>query len=258
MRAQRQRIVAGNWKMNGSRHFVEEYVAGLSGQIETVDSSVEIVIMPPALFVSELREQIQKRTKKKAIALNWGVQNISPEESGAFTGEISAGMARDQGCTYCILGHSERRQLFGETDPQIAAKTLKAVHAGLTAMVCVGETLIEREGGHAESVVARQVQECLSLVPANAWDKIVLAYEPVWAIGTGKTASAADAQAIHASIRKVLEKMQAPATTISLLYGGSVKPDNAKELFSQPDIDGGLIGGASLDAEAFAAICRAC
>lgn len=254
MRQQRQRIVAGNWKMHGSRSFVQEFVPALSEKLAQVDKDVVVVIMPPALYVADFREQAQGQ----ANSPSWGVQNLSPEVSGAFTGEISAGMAKDQGCSHCILGHSERRQLFGETDALIADKTLQAITNDLTAIVCVGETLAQREAGDAEAVVARQVQDCLVKVPANAWDRIVLAYEPVWAIGTGKTASAADAQAIHASIRKVLEKMQAPAATISLLYGGSVKPDNAKELFAQPDIDGGLIGGASLDATDFSAICQAC
>lgn len=254
MHQERQRIVAGNWKMHGSRSFVKEFVPTLAEQLATVDSSAKVVIMPPALLVGDLREQVHTQNAN----IHWGVQNISPEDSGAFTGEISAGMAKDQGCTYCVLGHSERRQLFGETDAVIADKTHRALLSGLTAIVCVGETLSEREAGQAEAVVGRQVQQCLAKVPNGSWDKIVLAYEPVWAIGTGKTASAADAQAIHASIRKVLEKMQAPASTTSLLYGGSVKPENAKELFAQPDIDGGLIGGASLDANAFAAICQAC
>lgn len=254
MRHQRERMVAGNWKMHGSRSFVKEFVPDLSAKLADMDKDVTVIIIPPALYVSDLREQALAHENGP----KWGVQNISPEESGAFTGEISAGMAKDQGCTHCILGHSERRQLFGETDTVIADKTAQAVANGLTAIVCVGETLDQREAGEAEKVVAEQVQACLAKVPSNAWDKIVLAYEPVWAIGTGKTASAADAQAIHASIRKVLEKMQAPADSISLLYGGSVKPDNAKELFSQPDIDGGLIGGASLDAAAFAKICQAC
>ena len=242
--------------MNGSRSFVREFVSDLVGQIRTIDSAVEVVIMPPAILVGDLREQLSEPGSDNKI--RWGVQNISPEEPGAFTGEVAAEMARDQGCTYCIIGHSERRQLFGETDEVIADKTRQALRSGLTAIVCVGETLPQREAGEAETVVARQVQKGLAKVPSSDWGRIVLAYEPVWAIGTGKTASPADAQAIHASIREVLKNMQAPAMSIPLLYGGSVKPENAKVLFAQPDIDGGLIGGASLDALAFAAICQAC
>lgn len=242
--------------MHGSRSFVREFVPALLGQSRAIDSSVKVVIMPPAILVGDLREQLLATDQD--IDLKWGVQNISSENSGAFTGEISAGMARDQGCTYCILGHSERRQLFGETDELIADKSRQALQNGLTVIICVGETLSQRDAGDAEIVVTRQVQNCLAKVPADAWDRVVLAYEPVWAIGTGKSASAADAQAIHASIREALKHMQAPAATIPLLYGGSVKPENARELFAQPDIDGGLIGGASLDAKAFAAICQAC
>lgn len=240
--------------MHGSRSFVNEFAPALSGQLKAVELQAKVVIIPPALLVCDLREQLLAQRSD----ISWGVQNIASEALGAYTGEISAGMARDQGCTYCILGHSERRQLFGETDALVADKVVQAVETDLTAIVCVGETLAQRENGEAKAVVARQVESSLAKVTAQAWDRIIVAYEPVWAIGTGKTASAADAQAIHASIRKVLENMQAPAAAIPLLYGGSIKPENAKEMFAQPDIDGGLIGGASLDAKAFAAICQAC
>ncbi|MAL97250.1 MAG: triose-phosphate isomerase [Alteromonadaceae bacterium] len=257
MRQHRQRIVAGNWKMHGSRSFVSEYVPALLGKLDTLDADTRVVLIPPSIYIGEVRAQVQNRATQQP-RITWGAQNVSAEAEGAFTGEIAAEMARDQGCDYCIVGHSERRHLFAETDEVIAAKVEQIVAHGLTAIVCVGETLSQRQAGQAEQVVARQVEACLAKVPGSSWDKIVLAYEPVWAIGTGKTASAGDAQAIHASIRKVLENMQAPAQTIPLLYGGSVKPDNAEELFAQPDIDGGLVGGASLDAESFSAICRAC
>lgn len=165
-------------------------------------------------------------------------------------------MAKDAGCRYALVGHSERRQLFGETDEQVAEKVSLVVSSGLTAIVCVGETLEEREAGQAEAVVAGQVRTGLSSVALGEWQNIVVAYEPVWAIGTGKTATSDDAQAMHAAIRGVLKGMGAPAEEISLLYGGSVKADNAAALFSEPDVDGGLIGGASLVAKEFMSICR--
>ena len=165
-------------------------------------------------------------------------------------------MALDQGCQYVLVGHSERRQLFAETDAAVAEKVGRILASGLQAMVCVGETLEEREAGKAETVVAAQVKAGLATVTSEQWQRVVVAYEPVWAIGTGKTATAQDAQAMHASIRQVLSEMGAPANEISLLYGGSVKADNAAALFAEPDIDGGLIGGASLKAEDFVSICR--
>jgi triosephosphate isomerase len=165
-------------------------------------------------------------------------------------------MVRDQGCRYALVGHSERRQIFGESDDVVAAKVERVVSSGLNAVVCVGETLEERDAGRADVVVAGQVRSALAGVSAEQWGNIVVAYEPVWAIGTGKTATAEDAQAMHAMIRDVLADMGAPSESISLLYGGSVKADNAAALFAEPDIDGGLIGGASLVAEDFVSICR--
>ena len=165
-------------------------------------------------------------------------------------------MAIDQGCQYALVGHSERRQIFGETDEIVAEKVGRIIAGGLYGVVCVGETLEEREAGKAESVVAGQVRKGLAAVSADQWQQVIVAYEPVWAIGTGKTATAQDAQAMHAAIRKVLAEMGAPADEISLLYGGSVKADNAAALFAEPDIDGGLIGGASLIAQDFVSICR--
>ena len=250
-------LVIANWKMHGSRGFVSEYVPALLDKLETANADTRVVLMPPSILIGDVRTHLQSRSTQQA-EVSWGAQNVSAEAEGAFTGEISAAMARDQGCSYCIVGHSERRQLFGETDSLVAAKVGQILAHGLKAIVCVGETLAQREAKQAEQVVTDQVRSALKNVDQGAWEQIILAYEPVWAIGTGKTASAGDAQAIHASIRKALENMQAPAQTIPLLYGGSVKPDNAEELFAQPDIDGGLIGGASLDAESFSAICRAC
>jgi triosephosphate isomerase len=244
----RRRIVAGNWKMNGSRNLVAELVSPVAQQVREL--GIEAVVFPPALYVSAV---IQAADNTVAV----GVQNVSEKAQGAFTGELSAPMAADVGCRYGLVGHSERRQLFGETDAQVAAKTGQLLGAGLTAIVCVGETLEQREAGQAEAVVAFQVREGLGKVTSEQWGKVVIAYEPVWAIGTGKTATSEDAQAMHKVIRGVLANMGAPAESISLLYGGSVKADNAAALFAEPDIDGGLIGGASLSAKDFVSICQA-
>ena len=210
---------------------------------------MEVVIIPPAIYLGQVAEQGGGR-------ITTGVQNVSQWQSGAYTGEISAEMARDMGCGYVLVGHSERRQLFGETDSVVAAKVEQVLLSGLVAVLCVGETLAEREAGQAEAVVAEQVRNGLAVVAGDQWSRVVVAYEPVWAIGTGKTATADDAQAMHSEIRKVLDGMNAPANEISVLYGGSVKADNAAALFAEPDIDGGLIGGASLKAEEFISICR--
>jgi triosephosphate isomerase len=246
----RRKIVAGNWKMNGSRSLVQQLMSPVSSEFASLDNGVSVVIIPPALYLDAVAEA-------SSPGIHLGVQNIARWESGAYTGEISAAMARDAGCHYVLVGHSERRQLFGETDSDVADKIGQAVAAGVTAILCVGETLEQREAGSAEYVVASQVKAALAGVSAHQWQNIVIAYEPVWAIGTGKTATAEDAQAMHAAIRKTLEQLGAPADELSLLYGGSVKADNAAALFAQPDIDGGLIGGASLKAEEFMSICRA-
>jgi len=245
----RRKIVAGNWKMNGSKDLAQTLVGYVRSRVESLDNGVEVVIIPPAIYIRDVAENAGE-----SLAL--GVQNVGQWASGAYTGEISAGMAKDQGCQYALVGHSERRQIFGETDAEVAEKVARLLGSGLRAIVCVGETLEKREAGQAESVVADQVRKGLSAVAPEHWSEIVVAYEPVWAIGTGKTATAQDAQAMHASIRKVLAGMGAPAEEISLLYGGSVKADNAAALFAEPDIDGGLIGGASLVAEDFVSICR--
>ncbi|MCM0613279.1 triose-phosphate isomerase [Marinobacter sediminum] len=245
----RRKIVAGNWKMNGSKDLAEKLVGYVRSESESLDNGVEVVIIPPAIYVRDVVEQA-------ADTLAVGVQNVGQWQSGAFTGEISAEMVKDQGCTFALVGHSERRQIFGESDDMVAAKVERLVSCGLTAVVCVGETLEEREAGRAEAVVAAQVKHGLASVAADQWSRIVVAYEPVWAIGTGKTATAEDAQTMHASIRKVLAGIGAPAESISLLYGGSVKADNAAALFAEPDIDGGLIGGASLKDKDFVSICR--
>ncbi len=247
----RRNIVAANWKMNGSRDLVESLVGGVKAGVTELDKDVEVVIIPPALYVSDVRQALS------GSSLGLGVQNVARWESGAYTGEVSAQMARDAGCDYALVGHSERRQLFAEDDAQVAEKIRQILSSGLNAIVCVGETLEERESGQAEQVVAEQIRAALAGLGADDWTKVIVAYEPVWAIGTGKTATAEDAQNMHASMRALLAELGAPAQDISLLYGGSVKPNNAVELFAQPDIDGGLIGGASLVANDFVRICEA-
>ena len=190
--------------------------------------------------------------------LAWGAQNLSQYDKGAYTGEVSASMLLEFGCRYVIVGHSERRALFGETDAVVAAKFAAALAAGLTPILCVGETLEERDAGRAESVIARQLDAVIAGSGMAGLAKSVVAYEPVWAIGTGKTASPEQAQAVHAFIRRKLAALDADiAAALVIQYGGSVKATNAAELFSQPDIDGGLIGGASLDLDEFMAICQA-
>jgi triosephosphate isomerase len=207
--------------------------------------SVDVVVCPPAVWLDAVRE----RVAQSGVAL--GAQNVNAAESGAFTGEISAGMLTDLDVEYVIVGHSERRALYGETDDVIAEKARAAQAAGLTPIVCVGETLEQRDAGEAESTVLSQLEGSL----AGVDDGVVVAYEPVWAIGTGRTASPDQAQAMHAAIRSALEARF--GQTVPTLYGGSVKPGNAAELFAQPDIDGALVGGASLNADSFAAIVAA-
>jgi triosephosphate isomerase len=236
--------------MNGSRGLVEQLVPPILSGMASLAKDVDVVVFPPALFV---RDVVESGSPDVGV----GVQNLACWSGGAYTGEISADMARDSGCGYALVGHSERRQLFAETDSQIAAKIVQAVNSDLTAVLCVGETLEQRRAGTAEHVVAAQMRAGLADVGSDQWSRIVVAYEPVWAIGTGKTATADDAQAMHAAIRQALSAFGAPAENISLLYGGSVKADNAAALFAQHDIDGGLIGGASLKADEFMSICRA-
>jgi triosephosphate isomerase (TIM) len=248
----RQLFVAGNWKMHGDKASIKTLVTGLNAQAESV-GNVLVAVCPPAVYLDY--------TKNCLVASNiaMGGQNIAVEPvSGAYTGETSAAMLKDLECDYVILGHSERRAIYGETDAEIADKVKTALDMNLTPILCVGETLDERESGQLESVISTQLNAVIDVVGIAAFDKVVIAYEPVWAIGTGKTASAAQAQEVHAFIRGLLaSKNSTVAEKVIIQYGGSVKPGNAAELFSQPDIDGGLIGGASLSADDFIAICRA-
>jgi triosephosphate isomerase len=247
----RKPIVAGNWKMNKTVADALKLVEGLQQQLRD-EQKVDVVLCPPFTALAAVGEAI-KDTK-----LDLGAQNMHAEKSGAFTGEIAADMLRELGCHYVILGHSERRQYFKETNEIVNKKTKAALAAGLRPIVCVGELLAEREVGRTESVVGAQIRGSLAGLSVDDMLKTVIAYEPVWAIGTGKTASPAQAQEAHAFIRKVLKEMfdEPVARSVRIQYGGSVKASNAKELFHQPDIDGGLIGGASLEAQSFIDIVR--
>lgn len=242
-------LVAGNWKMNTDLAEAVRLASEVARATDDAADGIAVAICPP--FVSlEAAAEIVRDTPVRL-----GAQNMHAEDSGAFTGEISAPMLASVGCHYVILGHSERRQLFGETDEGVNEKVKAALHHGLVPIVCVGETLDQREAGDEEAVVGGQIDAALDGVSLDAAADLVVAYEPVWAIGTGKTASPEQAQAMHHFIReRIAAKLGATGREVELLYGGSVKPNNAAELFAQSDIDGGLIGGASLDAESFAAI----
>jgi len=247
----RRAMVAGNWKMNGSRAesaaLVSEIERGLGDLRHT-----EVVVCPPFVLIPIVAE----RLAGKHIAC--GGQNLSVHKSGAYTGEISGPMLREFGCSYVIVGHSERRALYAENDQVVAEKFQAAQGVGLVPILCVGETLAEREANQTEMVVARQLDAVVDRVGSAAMAAAVIAYEPVWAIGTGKTATPEQAQEVHRFIRaRLAQRGAALAEGLRLLYGGSVKAANARELFAQPDIDGGLIGGASLNAQEFVAICRA-
>ena len=242
----RRKLVVGNWKMHGNFAANAELLRELSRTL--VASSVETAVCPPFVYLASVREQLT------SSSIKLGAQNLCTELQGAFTGEVSAVMLRDCGCEFVIVGHSERRQLFGETDEQVAIKTAVALSNNLTPIVCVGESLAERESNDTLNVIARQL-DALQNLSADDLQRIVIAYEPIWAIGTGRTATPEQAQAVHAFIRQELQKQQ--ADTVPILYGGSVKADNAHALFAQADIDGGLVGGASLKAEEFVAICKA-
>ncbi len=248
----RKPLVAGNWKMNGSRENAESLVKGNKAGLAH-EAAAEVVICPPFVYLSEVASLLSGSN----IAL--GAQNVSQRGNGAYTGEISTSMLLDVGCKYVILGHSERRALYGETDSLVAEKVIAINAAGLKPILCVGELLEERESEKTEAVVARQLDVLLSSVEGlAALQNTVIAYEPVWAIGTGMTATPEQAQDVHAFIRqRVAASDAALAQKIRILYGGSVKGNNAPELFAKADIDGGLIGGASLQVEEFLAICRA-
>ncbi|QDX80871.1 triose-phosphate isomerase [Denitratisoma sp. DHT3] len=246
----RTKFVAGNWKMHGSLavnlgllHAVRDGAAGLAAQV---------AVCVPYPYLAQARSVLA------GSKVAWGAQDVSEHAQGAYTGEVSGAMLQDFGCGYAIVGHSERRSYYGDTDAVVAAKYQAAQAVGLTPILCVGETLAEREAGITAEVVTRQLEAVLDRCGVASLARAVVAYEPVWAIGTGKTATPAQAQEVHALIRvRVASDSAAVAEGLRILYGGSVKPGNAKELFSQPDIDGGLIGGAALVASDFLAICAA-
>jgi triosephosphate isomerase len=244
----RQPLVAGNWKMNGSTDSITALVDGIKAGIDAV-TTAEMVVCPPYVYIPQVAAMLQ------GSAVSYGAQDVSDQESGAFTGEVAPGMLADIGCKYAIVGHSERRSLYGENDAFTARKFAAARKAGLVPVLCVGELLEEREEGITEQVVARQLDAVISLEGIAALGAAVIAYEPVWAIGTGKTASPEQAQEVHAFIRGKLAGFdRAVADKVRILYGGSMNAGNAAQLLSMPDIDGGLIGGASLKPADFLAI----
>jgi len=247
----RKPVIGGNWKMNKTSKEAEELVRSLVKEIGSYEE-VETVVFPPFPYL----EKVSSLLKGTVIGL--GAQNMFWEEKGAYTGEVSPLMLVDVGCRYVILGHSERRQYFGETDDKINKKIKAALKSDLTPLLCVGEKLEERKKGRAKEVVNLQVRGCLAGISLSEVKRIVIAYEPVWAIGTGETATPEQAQEMHEFIREILKEMydESVADSIRIQYGGSVKPDNIKELMQQPDVDGALVGGASLNAESFIKIVK--
>ncbi len=247
----RTKLIAGNWKMNASKPMVRELVAGILAQLDA-DRDAEVMVLPPSPYLS----LVHSLTESTPVLM--GGQDLSAHESGAYTGEVAGSMLADCGCSYVLVGHSERRSLHGEGDELVAAKFVAAQASGLQPILCVGETLEEREAGQTEAVVSRQIQAVIDQAGIAAFARALVAYEPVWAIGTGQTATPDQAQVVHAAIRGQLAAGSATiGGRVRILYGGSVKADNATELFACEDIDGGLIGGASLTAESFMAIYRA-
>jgi len=243
----RKKLVVGNWKMHGSHKANAELLEGVLGGRPY---GCDVAVCVPFPFLSETAVALA------ASDIRWGAQDCSAHEQGAYTGEVSAAMLAEFGCRYAIVGHSERRAYHQESDQLVADKAKAALARGVTPIVCVGETLAERESGRTDEVVKRQLSAVVHTL-THCIGEIVVAYEPVWAIGTGRTATTEQAQAVHALLRAQLHAATPQAGTMKILYGGSVKPDNAASLFAQPDIDGGLIGGASLKAADFVAICRA-
>ena len=247
----RSRLVAGNWKMHGSLAANRRLIEALKSALQANDA-VQYTLCAPYPYLGQLEAELS------GSGIAWGAQNVSEWPQGAYTGEVSGAMLRDFGCRHVLVGHSERRALYGETDKQVAAKFQAAQAAGLIPILCVGETLQERESAVTEIVVGRQLAAVLDSSGVGSLVNAVIAYEPVWAIGTGRTATPQQAQAVHAFIRGVVGRQDAKlAAGLRIVYGGSVKAANAAELFAMTDIDGGLIGGASLVAEEFIAICAA-
>jgi len=245
-------FIAGNWKMNLSLDEAVALAAALKGPLDGTEG-VDLAVFPPFVFIPAVARVLE------GSRVTVGAQNLHPEPSGAFTGEVAASMLRDVGCARVLVGHSERRHLFGETDAEVNAKLHAALRAGLEPICCVGELLEERDAGRTGEVVQRQVNSALEGLDAPGMRRVTIAYEPVWAIGTGRTATRDQAQEVHQMIRRLLAEQfgEETAAAVRIQYGGSVKPENAADLLAAPDIDGALVGGASLKAEAFTAIVRA-
>ncbi|MFO0914533.1 MAG: triose-phosphate isomerase [Pirellulales bacterium] len=248
----RRPLIAGNWKMNLNRAQAVQLAAELVRGAPQ-DGRAELAVCPPFVYLESVAQALE------GSAVAWGAQDVYFEPNGAFTGEISTAMLNDLGCRYVILGHSERRHVLGETDGDVNKKLHAALAAGLVPIVCVGELLSEREAGQTEAVIRRQCDGSLAGISAEQMAKIVIAYEPVWAIGTGKVATPEQAEAVHADLRQLLQSRYnaAVADAVRIQYGGSVKPDNARELLAQPNIDGALVGGAALKADSFLGIVAA-
>jgi len=245
----RRPLIAGNWKMHGSLEMASALVADVAASLP---AHADVAVLPPFPYIAALIERYA------GTRLAFGAQDVSEHAQGAYTGEVSGAMLRDIGCIYVLAGHSERRQYHAESNELVAAKFTAAQAAGLTPILCVGETLAERDAGSTQAVIARQLDAVIAKAGIEAFAECVVAYEPVWAIGTGRTASPEQAQAVHGFIRDKLAALNGTiAGSLRILYGGSVKPANAAELFGQRDVDGGLIGGASLVARDFLAICTA-
>ncbi len=245
----RSSLIAGNWKMNGSLESVTALVDGIKSGDR---GNAELAVCPPSVFLMKIGGMLAE----SGIAL--GAQNVCQHAAGAYTGEIAASMLKEAGCRYAIVGHSERRSIYGESDAMVAARFQMAIESGIEPILCVGETLEERQQEKTIEVVNRQIDAALAASGIDAFAKAVIAYEPVWAIGTGQVATPEQAQDVHASIRQKLAGLNAEvADQLQILYGGSMNPGNAAELLAQPDIDGGLIGGASLKADDFLTICKA-
>ncbi len=251
MAEQRVKWVIGNWKMHGRLADNATLLQAVAEGAGAVAEAVRMGVCVPTPYLAQVQAQLA------GTAIAWGVQDISTHAHGAYTGEVAAEMAAEFGATLAIVGHSERRAYHAESSELVAAKARRALEAGLTPIVCVGETLAEREAGTTEAVVGAQLGAVLELLSVGEAARMVVAYEPVWAIGTGRSATAEQAQEVHAFLRARLAKKDASLAGVALLYGGSVKPENALALFGQADIDGGLIGGASLKSQDFLAICAA-
>lgn len=246
----RKFLIAGNWKMNCGPSETRHLLGGLKKRQSRITDNLEVLVFPPTISLTTASDVLGDHD------IFLGAQNVHFEDNGAFTGEVSTQMLKEAGCSYVIVGHSERRQYFGETDKTVNAKVLKALADGLKPVVCVGESLDQRKKEVHKQMVTKQVQAALNKVADSMVKDVVIAYEPIWAIGTGETASPEQAQEMHEMIRKVVADQfnENAASAMQILYGGSMKPHNAEELLSQPDVDGGLIGGASLKAESFSDI----